>query len=112
MLRLESPSQGFFRYAVRDAEVGGVPIPKDSMVHVRFAAANRDPRVFPDPERIDLRRSNAGAHMAFGQGEHHCIGAPLAPFEHLPGLSLRTLRALHVELLPGSVRSEPEEEEA
>jgi cytochrome P450 len=136
VLRLESPSQGFFRYAVRDGEVGGVRIPKDAMVHVRFGAANRDPRVFADPDRIDLRRSNAGAHMAFGQGEHHCIGAPLArlelqtafrallerfdgfrlppenTFEHLPGLSLRTLRALHVELLPRSDRSGPTEEEA
>lgn len=119
-LRLESPSQGFFRYALADAEVAGVLIPKGSMVQVRFAAANRDAEVFPNPDQIDLDRPNAGAHMAFSQGEHHCIGAPLArlelqtafqallerfehlelasdsPLEYLPGLALRTLRALPI----------------
>ena len=120
VLRLESPSQGFFRYALCDGEVAGVTIPKGSMVHVRFAAANRDPDVFPKPDEIDLKRSNAGAHMAFSQGEHHCVGAPLARLElqiafegllekfdcfelspgktlrHIPGLALRTLEALPV----------------
>lgn len=121
-LRLESPSQGFFRYALRDSELHGVRIPRGSMVHLRFAAANRDPEQFPDPDRIELRRPNPGAHLAFGQGEHHCLGAPLARLElttafrailerfddlrlapgqgpprHLPGLSLRSLRELHVE---------------
>ena len=120
VLRLESPSQGFFRFALEDAEVAGVTIPKGSMVQVRFAAANRDPEVFPDPDRLDLHRKNAGAHMAFSQGEHHCIGAPLArlelqtafesllerfehfefakdgPLEYVPGLALRSLRALPI----------------
>ena len=120
LLRLESPSQGFFRYALADASVAGVLIPKGSMVQVRFAAANRDAAVFPDPDRIDLNRPNAGAHMAFSQGEHHCIGAPLArlelqtafqtlltrfeelafatdaALEYVPGLALRTLRALPI----------------
>jgi cytochrome P450 len=119
-LRLESPSQGFFRFAERDGEVAGVPIPRGAMVHVRFAAANRDPEQFPDPDRLDLRRKNAGAHMAFSQGEHHCVGAPLARLElttafgvlldrferfelapgttlrHLPGIALRTLAALPI----------------
>jgi cytochrome P450 len=120
VLRLESPSQGFFRFALEDAEVAGVPIPKGSMVQLRFAAANRDPEVFPNPDQLDLERANAGAHMAFSQGEHHCIGAPLArlelqtafrtllerfehfefatnaPLEYIPGLALRTLRALPI----------------
>jgi cytochrome P450 len=120
VLRLESPSQGFFRYALEDSEVAGVAIPKGSMVHIRFAAANRDPEIFADPDAINLDRSNAGAHMAFSQGEHHCLGAPLARLElqiafdelirqfqsfelipqtvlqHLPGLALRTLKALPI----------------
>ncbi|MEZ4293058.1 MAG: cytochrome P450 [Myxococcota bacterium] len=97
-------------------------IPKRSMVQVRFAAANRDPAQFPDPDRLDLHRPNAGAHMAFSQGEHHCVGAPLARLElqtafrvlldrferieipegsvltHLPGLALRTLSALPIRV--------------
>lgn len=80
-LRLESPSQGFFRFAVEDAEVGGVLIPQGSMVQVRFAAANRDPEQFPEPDKLDLHRPNAGSHLAFSRGEHHCIGAPLARLE-------------------------------
>ena len=124
-LRLESPSQGFFRYALRDSELHGVKIPAGSMLHLRFAAANRDPEQFSDPDRLDLRRPNPGAHLAFGQGEHHCLGAPLARLElnqafrallerfegfrlapgrprprHVPGLSLRSLAELHVELVP------------
>ncbi len=120
VLRLESPSQGFFRYAIADGEISGTAIPKGSMVHVRFAAANRDPEQFPDPDELDLHRSNLGSHMAFSQGEHHCVGAPLARLElriafeellerfdqfefepgstlrHLPGLALRTLEALPI----------------
>jgi cytochrome P450 len=118
-LRLESPTQGLLRRATRDTELLGVRIPKDRLVHLRFGAANRDPAVFPEPARLDLARRNAGAHMAFSQGEHHCLGAPLArqelrlAFEHLlerweaielavpesqleylPSFTLRALRAL------------------
>ena len=120
VLRLESPSQGFFRYAESDAEVAGVQIPRGAMVHIRFAAANRDPELFPDPDVLDLHRKNAGAHMAFSQGEHHCVGAPLARLElatafgvlldrfgrfeltpdakirHLPGIALRTMATLPI----------------
>jgi cytochrome P450 len=129
VLRLESPSQGFFRYALRDAELRGVTIPAASMVHLRFGAANRDPEQFPDPDRLDLHRKNAGSHMAFSQGEHHCLGAPLARlelvvsfgrllerlgelrlaadrngFEHVPGLSLRTLKELYIRCAPAEQR--------
>ena len=129
VLRLESPSQGFFRYAERAGEVASVTIPRGAMVHVRFAAANRDPEQFPDPDMLDLRRKNAGSHMAFSQGEHHCVGAPLARLElaiafdvlldrferfelvsgtqlrHLPGIALRTLAALPIR--PSRRRTEP-----
>jgi cytochrome P450 len=78
VLRLSTPTACMFRVATRDTELGGVPIAKDAMLLVRFAAANRDERVFPDPDRFDVRRPNASEHLAFGQGIHFCIGAPLA----------------------------------
>jgi cytochrome P450 len=121
VLRLESPSQGFFRVAVQDAELGGVKIPKGAMVHLRFAAANRDPTQFKNPSELNLARGNPRSHLAFSYGIHHCLGAPYArlelqtafrailerledialdanaaPPEHILGLSLRTLKHLHV----------------
>ncbi|MFP6641328.1 MAG: cytochrome P450 [Myxococcota bacterium] len=78
ILRLESPTQGLLRLTACDTELLGTRIPKGRFVHLRFAAANRDPDVFENPAQLDLERRNAGAHMAFSQGEHHCLGAPLA----------------------------------
>ena len=78
VLRLESPVQSLMRTAAKDVIFHGVEIPKGSVVNVRYAAANRDERVFEEPEEINLDRKKAGSHMAFGSGTHHCLGAPLA----------------------------------
>lgn len=78
MLRLESPVQGLTRFAARDVELAGVTIPAGSTVGVQYAAANRDPARFPEPEKFDMERKNAGAHLAFSSGVHHCLGAALA----------------------------------
>ncbi len=78
VLRLESPVQGLFRVARRDIEMHGVTIPAGAIINTRYAAANRDERHFPEPERLDLTRRNAASHLAFGSGVHHCLGAPLA----------------------------------
>jgi cytochrome P450 len=121
VLRLESPTQGLYRTVVSDTKIRGTPIPKGSTIHMRFAAANRDDAVFPNPDVLDLDRANAARHLAFSQGEHHCPGAALsrleqliafeqllsrlpnlrfAPgkndFKHLPGFVLRSLRHLHL----------------
>jgi cytochrome P450 len=81
VLRLAAPLQTMFRRAVEDIEIRGVKIPKDSIVEVRFGAANRDPQVYPDPEKLDLRRSNPSPQLAFGAGPHLCIGNQLARCE-------------------------------
>jgi cytochrome P450 len=79
-LRLHPPFYGFFRRATADTEVEGVAIPKDSDVYMGWAAANRDPEVFPDPAKFRLDRGR-NRHLTFGFGIHTCPGAPLARLE-------------------------------
>jgi cytochrome P450 len=80
-LRLEGPIKGSFRLAMRDTELAGVKIPEGSMLMAAVGAANRDPRVFEDPDRFDPKRANARRNIAFGHGEHFCPGASLARAE-------------------------------
>lgn len=80
-LRLEGPIKGSFRLALRDTTLAGVKIPEGSMLMAMVGAANRDPRVFDDPDRFDAKRSNARRNIAFGHGEHFCPGASLARAE-------------------------------
>ncbi|MEM8769231.1 MAG: cytochrome P450 [Pseudomonadota bacterium] len=77
-LRVEAPVQGLPRVVTRDTELGGYPIKAGEFVMLRYGAANRDERQFPDPDKVDPHRSKAGMQLAFGSGVHHCIGAPLA----------------------------------
>jgi cytochrome P450 len=80
-LRLSTPTQGMFRVVTEDAEVAGVQIPAGSRLVAMFAAANRDPEVFEDPEEFRPGRDGAMNHLAFGKGIHHCIGAALSRLE-------------------------------
>ena len=80
-LRFDSPVAGLWRTTTCPVSVGGTEIPEGAMVMPRYAAANRDPAVFEDPDVFDIERPNAGAHLAFGQGPHYCIGAALARAE-------------------------------
>jgi cytochrome P450 len=68
-----------FRVALTNVEVGGVAIPEGALVAIMVAAANRDPAVFEDPDRFDITRSQA--NLAFGNGMHYCLGAPLSKTE-------------------------------
>jgi cytochrome P450 len=70
----------FARYATEDVRFGDVVVRAGDPVLPALHAANRDPEVFADPERIDLARS-PNPHLAFGHGPHHCIGAQLARLE-------------------------------
>ena len=80
-LRFDSPVAGLWRTTTCPAEVHGVEIPDDSSVMVRYAAANRDPDKFADPHVFDIERKNASDHIAFGWGNHFCVGAWLARAE-------------------------------
>jgi cytochrome P450 len=79
-LRYESPVQRLNRMVTTDVEVSGVRIPAGDMATVFFAAANRDPNEFPDPDEFRLDRDLRN-HVAFGMGIHYCLGAPLARAE-------------------------------
>jgi cytochrome P450 len=80
LLRFESPVQNMGRIATRDVEVHGVDIPAGARVLLVIGAANRDPRAFEHPDVLDLKRAPR-RNLAFGDGIHHCIGAPLARLE-------------------------------
>lgn len=81
LLRLEPPAQVTPKYvALEDVPVGDVTITKGSPVWIAWAAANRDPRHFADPDRFDPLRKNRD-HLGFGAGIHACFGAPLARLE-------------------------------
>ena len=79
-LRYDSPVQGLFRTNSRECEVRGETIAPGTKMQLLFAAANRDPRVWNEPDTIDFDRFGPGSrpHLAFGWGVHHCIGNVLA----------------------------------
>ncbi|HEY2794459.1 MAG TPA: cytochrome P450 [Micromonosporaceae bacterium] len=80
MLRVEVPTHFVIRWASADTEIDGVTIPKGSRILILLAAANRDPRRFPDPDRFDPSRTDFQA-LSFGAGAHFCLGAALARLE-------------------------------
>jgi cytochrome P450 len=80
LLRFDSPVQGVVRFATADTEVAGQPIANGDSLLLMLGMANRDPRQFSDPERLDLGREE-NRHLAFGLNVHYCLGAPLARLE-------------------------------
>jgi len=82
-LRYETPTAGMWRIVKEDTELGGTKIPAGSVVQLRYAAANRDPRKFENPDKFDIERKNARAHQAFGKGPHMCVGNMLSRKEML-----------------------------
>lgn len=93
-LRYESAVQTFFRTTSREVELTGIPMPAGSKVLTVLAAANRDERQWPDPDRFDIGRRPTG-HMAFGSGIHGCVGQVVARLEGeliLAGIAKRFAR--------------------
>jgi cytochrome P450 len=99
LLRYDGPVEtSTERFASEDVTIGETVIPQGEMVLVVIAAADRDPERFPDPDALDITRSD-NKHLAFGKGIHHCLGAPLARMEgqiaiatllrRMPGLRLK-----------------------
>ena len=80
LLRFDSPVQTDFRRVLADCEVNGFPLRKRDNIVLSLGAANRDPEVFEDPDRLDVGRGQ-GSHLSFGRGIRHCLGAALARLE-------------------------------
>ncbi len=80
-LRWEPAAALLDRYATRDIELAGVRIRAGDLVSLSLAGAHRDPAVFAEPDRFDIARANARAHLAFARGPHFCLGAELARLE-------------------------------
>lgn len=96
-LRVETPISCFTRVAATDTTIGDVAIPAGSRVMVNFASANRDERRWDEPERFDIRRESAG-QLAFGHGEHACVGMGLARLEGAAVLTALAERVERIEL--------------
>jgi cytochrome P450 len=80
-LRYDSPVQMTSRFAYETMVLGEHTVQPGDVVLCVLGAANRDANVFPEPTRLDVRRANAHANLAFGGGVHYCLGAPLARAE-------------------------------
>jgi cholest-4-en-3-one 26-monooxygenase len=90
MLRMASPLTYMRRTAMEDVELRGKTIKKGDKIALCYASANRDEEKFEDPHTFNIHRKNAGEHVAFGIGQHFCLGANLAKLE---------IRILYKELL-------------
>ena len=97
-LRYESTAQTFYRTAGRDCEIAGVPVPNNSKVLLFLAAANRDHRKWPEPDRFDIERRPSG-HMAFGSGIHGCVGQAIARLEGEVILTALAKRVKRIEVI-------------
>jgi cytochrome P450 len=80
LLRFDTPLQMFERWVLEDFEWGATIFRRGTELALLFGSANRDPAIFPDPDRLDLARAE-NPHISFGAGIHFCLGAPLARLE-------------------------------
>ena len=103
LLRTEPPVHNLFRLTAVDTELGGVQLPRGSMVTLLLASANRDAARFAEPDRFDAARTSAGGY-AFGHGIHFCLGASLARLEARLMLEELAARFVRFEKLPGEIR--------
>ena len=106
LLRYDGPVQATLRVAREDVEIGGQAIEAGSLLLVGIGAANHDPDVFAEPERLDVGR-DPNPHLAFGFGAHFCLGAPLARLEGEVALRALLERFPRLELATEAVAYRP-----
>jgi cytochrome P450 len=98
VLRLEAPVQGMFRHVTSDTDLAGVHIPANSNVFLVFGSANRDESSLDAGDELRMDGADGRPHMAFGRGEHFCLGANLARLEARVGIEVLLERITHLEL--------------
>jgi cytochrome P450 len=101
VLRFDSSIIAWRRKTMQAVEIGGVSIPAGANLLLLLGAANRDPTVFPEPDRFDIHRQNAKEHLSFGHGPHFCLGAPLGRLEARVVLEELSTRLPSLRLAPG-----------
>jgi cytochrome P450 len=79
--RFDPPFRGHYRTVTQDVTLDGTPVPAGSHLVLMWPAANRDPRIYDNPDEVRLDRPNPRHHLGFGWGIHLCVGAPLARIE-------------------------------
>lgn len=99
-LRFATPVPHWRRTVLQDLEVEGVTIPGGETVMIALASGNHDDNVFPHGEQLDIRRANARKHLAFGRGQHRCLGEFLALLELRVILEELVRRLPHLQLVP------------
>ena len=97
-IRIESPVQFFSRVATEDTDIDGTPIKAGSRVLVMYAAANRDPRRFENPDRFQIERDSTD-HVGFGHSAHRCVGMNLALLEITAMLTALVGKVRAIELI-------------
>ncbi len=108
ILRFVNPVQIVNRYAAEDLEIAGTQIPRGAHLQLVLAAANHDAAYVTDPKKLDITRGQA-RHVAFGQGIHYCLGAPLARVEGEIAFAtlLRRLPNIRLSIAPSQLQWRP-----
>jgi cytochrome P450 len=109
MLRYRPVVPGTMREALADIELDGVRFPRGTVIVPTFTAANRDPAVYPDPDRFDVTRIHTQPVQSFGGGAHFCLGAALArgELQEALGLVLDRMPSFEIDGDPDAVRWKP-----
>ena len=103
VLRFESSQISWRRITTEPTTLCGLDLPAGTRIFMNLASASRQPDIFQDPDRFDIHRTNANAHLPFGKGIHYCLGANLAKFETQIVLEVLTERLPSLHLVEDQV---------